>query len=153
MVYYKLVKIIIDTSGLAKFIFNVVLRHYNIPKLIITDWGLFFTAKFWSSLCYFLGIKQTLSITFHLQTNGQTKKQNSMIEVYLRVFVNWELNNRARLLPMTEFAYDNAKNVSIGHISFELNYNYYLRMSFENEANSHSRSRPTNELAEKLREL
>ena len=65
--------------------------------------------------------QKRLSIAFHPQTNGQTERQNSTIEAYLRVFVNWEQNDWAKLLPMAEFAYNNAKNASIGHILFELN--------------------------------
>ena len=47
------------------------------------------------------------------------------MEVYLRVFVNFEQNDWIRLLPMAELAYNNAKNASTGHMSFELNYGYY----------------------------
>ena len=57
MVHYKPVKVIIDTPNLAKVIINVVVRHHGLPNLIITNRGLLFTSKFWSSLCYFLNIK------------------------------------------------------------------------------------------------
>ena len=90
MVHYEPVKITIDAPGLAKVIIDIGIRHYGLPDFIITDWGSLFTSKFWSSLCYFLGIKRRLSTTFHPQTNGQTKRQNSTIEAYLRAFVNWE---------------------------------------------------------------
>ena len=70
MVYYIPIKVIIDALGLAKVITNVVVRHHKIAKLIMTDWGSFFTSKFWSSLCYFLRIKQKLFATFHTQIDG-----------------------------------------------------------------------------------
>ncbi len=78
---------------------------------------------------------------------------NSTIEAYLRAFVNWEQDDWARLLPMAEFAYNNAKNASTGHTPFELNYSYHLRVSFEEDVDPRSRSRSANKLAEKLREL
>ena len=83
MVYYKLVKVTIDAPGLAEVIINVVVRHHGLPNSIVTDRGLLFTSKFWSSLCYFLGIKRKLYIAFYPQTDGQTKKQNSMMKAYL----------------------------------------------------------------------
>ena len=83
MVYYELVKVTINTLGLAKVVIDVVIRHYGLLDSIISDWGAIFTFKFWSSLCYFLGIKRRLSIAFQPQINGQTKRQNSTIEVYL----------------------------------------------------------------------
>ncbi len=60
----------IDISGLAKVIIDVIVYYHKIRKSIIIDWDLLFILKFWSLLCYFLGIKQRLSTTFHLQTNG-----------------------------------------------------------------------------------
>ena len=48
------------------------------------------------------------------------------MEAYLRAFVNFEQNDWARLLPMAEFAYINAKNASTGHTPFELNCGYHL---------------------------
>ena len=70
MVYYKPVKIIIDAPGHAKVIIDVVLRHHDLPNLIVTDRGFFFTSKFWLSLCYFLGIKRRHFIAFYLQMDG-----------------------------------------------------------------------------------
>ena len=93
MVHYKLVKVTINASGLAEVIINMVVRHHGLPDSIVTDRELLFTSKFWSSLCYFLGIKRRLSTAFYLQTNGQTKRQNSMIKAYFRAFVNFKQNN------------------------------------------------------------
>ena len=83
MVYYKPVKVTINALGLAKVIIDVVVRHHGLSNSIVTDRGSFFTSKFWSLLCYFLDIKRRLSTAFHQQTDGQTERQNSMIEAYL----------------------------------------------------------------------
>ena len=48
------------------------------------------------------------------------------MEAYLRAFVNFKQNDLARLLPIVEFAYNNTKNASTGHMAFELNCGYYL---------------------------
>ena len=95
MVHYKPVKITIDALGLAKVIIDIIVRHHGLPDSIVTDRGSFFTSKFWSSLCYFLGIKRRLSTAFYPQTDCQTEKQNSMMEAYLRAFVNFEQNDWA----------------------------------------------------------
>ena len=82
MVHYKPVKVTIDAPSLAKVIIDMVVRHHSLPDSIVTDRGLLSSSKFWSSLCYFLGIKQKLSTAFHPQTDGQIKRQNSTIEAY-----------------------------------------------------------------------
>ena len=104
MVHYEPVKVTIDTPRLAEVIIDVVVQYHGLPDSIISDRGAIFTFKFWSSLCYFLGIKQRLSTAFHPHTDGQTERQNSTMEAYLHAFVNWEQNDWARLLPMAEFA-------------------------------------------------
>ena len=129
------------------------MRHHGLPDLIITDQGLLFTSKFWSLLCYFLGIKQRLSTTFYQQINGQTERQNCMIEVYLQAFVNSEQNDWARLLPMSEFAYNNTKNASTGHTPFEFNYGYHLCVSYEENLDPRSKLRIAKKLSSKLRKL
>ena len=93
MVYYEPVKVIINTLGLAEVIINVIVRHHGLPNSIVTNRGFFFLLKFWLLLCYFLGIKQRFSTTFYPQTDDQTKRQNSIMEAYLRAFVNFKQND------------------------------------------------------------
>ena len=90
MVHYKPVKITIDAPGLVEVIIDVVVCHHSLPDSIVIDRGSLFTSKFWSSLCYFLGIKRRLYTAFYLQTDGQTKRQNSTMEAYHRAFVNFK---------------------------------------------------------------
>ncbi len=54
---------------------------------------------------------------------------------------------------MAEFAYNNAKNASTGHISFELNCGYYSQAYYEEEVNPRSQSKSADELATKYRKL
>ena len=68
---------------ISKVIIDVVICHHGLPNLIMTDRGSLFTSKFWSLLCYFLGIKRRLSTVFHTQIDGQIERQNSTIEAYL----------------------------------------------------------------------
>ena len=110
-------------------------------------------SKFWSSLCYFLGVKRRLSTAFHPQTDDQIEGQNSTMEAYLRAFVNFEQNDWARLLPMAEFAYNNAMNASNGHTPFELNCGYHPRVSYKENVDPRSKSKLADNLTNDLREL
>ena len=93
MVPYKPVQTTIDAPGVAKVIIDVIVRHHGLPDSIVSNKGSVFTSKFWSFLCYFLRIKRRLSSAFHPQTDGQTERQNSTMEAYLRAFVNFEQND------------------------------------------------------------
>ena len=54
---------------------------------------------------------------------------------------------------MVKFAYNNAKNVSTGHILFELNCNYYLWMLYEKKIDICSKFKLVDKLSVELREL
>ena len=153
MVYYEPIKVTIDVPGLAKVIINIIVRYHNLSDLIVTDQKSLFTSKFWSSLCYFLSIKRRLSTAFYLQTDDQTERQNSTMEAYLRAFVNFEQNDWARLLPMAEFAYNNAKNASTGHILFELNCGYHPRVFYEEDLDPRSKLKTAEKLSSELQNI
>ena len=75
------------------------------------------------------------------------------MEAYLRAFVNFKPNDWARLLPMAEFAYNNAKNASTGHTPFELNCEYHTGMLYEEDIDLCSKSKSADELSAELRKL
>ena len=75
------------------------------------------------------------------------------MDVYLQAFVNFDLNNWAKLLPMAEFAYNNTKNASIGHTPFELNCGSHPRMSYKDDVDLCSKSKLADDLSAELREL
>lgn len=74
------------------------------------------------------------------------------METYIQAFDNYEQDNWARLLPMAEYANNNAKNARTGHISFELNCGYHPRISYE-EADPRSQLKSADRLANKLKNL
>ena len=153
MIHYEPVKITLDAPGLAEVIIDVVVRHHGLPDSIVTDRGSLFTSKFWSSLCYFLGIKRRLFIAFQPQTDIQSKWQNSIIEAYLQAFVNFEQNNWARPQPMAKFAYNNAKNSSTSHTPLKLNCGYHPCVSFEKDTNLCSQSKLADKLSAEPQDL
>ena len=75
------------------------------------------------------------------------------MEAYLQAFVNFEQNDWAQLLPMAEFAYNNAKNTSTGHTSFELNCGYHPRVSYEEDLDPCLKSKIAEKLSFKLQNL
>ena len=153
IIYYKPIKMIIDTLALVKVIIKIKVWYHGLSDLIVTDWGSVFISKFWLSLCYFLRIKQKLLTAFYPQINSQIEKQNSIIKVYLQVFVNFKPNDWARFLPMAKFAYNNIKNASTSHTSFKLNYGDHPQTSYKKDINSCFKAKSADKLATKLREL
>lgn len=70
--------------------------------------------KFWREFIKSIGSSQGLSSAFHLSTNGAVEHANSMIEQYLRCYVNYQQTNWAQLLSFAEMAYNNVVHNSTG---------------------------------------
>ena len=87
IVYYELVKVTINAPSLVEKIINIVIYHYRVLKLFITDCGLLFISKFYFLLCYFSEIKKSPT-SFYPQIYDWTKRHKSIIEAYFRSFVN-----------------------------------------------------------------
>ena len=86
---------------------NKIICNHSILQSIISDRDKLFTSKFWNTWTNQLGTKVKLSMAYHPQADGQTKRTNQTLEQYLRHYVNFKQNNWIDLLPLAEFAYNN----------------------------------------------
>ena len=150
LVHYKLVKVTIDALDLTEVIIDVIVGYHRPLNLIVIERELLFILKFWSLLYYFLGIKWRLFTTFHPQTDGQTERQNSIMEVYLQIFDNFKQNDWVQLFLIAEFTYNNAENANTGYTPFELNCRYHLCVSYEKDLDLCLISKTAKKLSSKL---
>lgn len=153
MAHYIPVDKTLDAEQFAQVLIENLIRYHGLPDSIVSDRGSLFTSQFWSSLAYFLGVKRRLSTAFHPQTDGQTERQNSTMEQYLRAFVCWEQDDWVSWLPVAEFAYNNARNSTTGISPFEANLGYSPRMSWDEDVDPKSRSRAAVDNAKHLATL
>ena len=71
------------TKGLARLFRDNVWKLHGLPESMVSDRGSQFVAEMTKKLNKILGIKTKLSIFFHPQTDGQTKKMNQELKQYL----------------------------------------------------------------------
>ncbi len=136
---------------LADIFLEEVVCHYETSKNIVSDRDSIFTSSYWSEICYQTKIKRRLSTAFHLQTDGQTERQNQTLEHYLRCYCNEEQDNWANLLPLAEFVYINAKQATLGCSPFYAMSGYNASIHYDVEDNAWEGEIPTaKERIEKL---
>ena len=107
-------------------------------------------ASHWASLCTLLGIQSNLSTAYHPETNGQTKRTNQILEQYLHMYINYEQDDWATLLPYAEFAYNNTLQSATSMSPFFANKGYHLSIEVNVEQMSSSEAV---QMAEELRDL
>src|SRR5260221_4135970 len=59
------------------------------------------------------------------------ERANQVLEQYLQVYTNYQQDNWVTLLPMAEFAYNNATNVTTGVSPFFANKGYHLEFTVD----------------------
>ncbi|RVX07076.1 hypothetical protein CK203_030501 [Vitis vinifera] len=76
--------------------------------------------KFWTNLFKLIGSNFHFSISFRPQTDGQTKKVNALLELYLRHFVSANQKDWANLLDVAQFSYKLQRSEATNKSPFEL---------------------------------
>ena len=94
---------------------------------------------------------------YHPEGDGQTEQTNQTLEQYIRVYCNYQQDNWFALLPLTEFAYNNAPSATTGIMPFYANKGYHLNITVHPEcdlASAHTQNFVTNldELHQELKQ-
>jgi hypothetical protein len=108
----------------AKLYVKHIFPIHGFPAEWITDRGKVFIAKFTESFCKLVRITPKPSTAHHPETDGQTERLNQILEQYLRAFCDYAQDNWVELLPLAQFAYNNAFQESIKTSPFYATYGY-----------------------------
>lgn len=116
----------ISAEDSAWAIIDSLVRQHGFPNSIVSDRGTQFTSLLWERICQLCKVIRRLSTAYHPETDGQTERHNSTLEVYLRLFVRFEQNDWKRLLPMAELALNGRVSAATGVSPFFLTHGYNL---------------------------
>jgi hypothetical protein len=75
---------------------------------------------------------------YNPQADGQAERANQTLEEYLRHYCSYQQDNWADLLPLAEFAYNNAPNASTGISPFFANKGYHPTIDIHPERDAAS---------------
>jgi hypothetical protein len=106
-----------------------VFSKLGVPSHVTSDWGSEFVLHSFRSLGEALDMQLHFTSGYHTEGNGQTEQTNQTLEQYLRIYCNYQQDNWAELLPISEFAYNNAPNAMTGVSPFFANKVYHPNLS------------------------
>ncbi|KAJ1584992.1 hypothetical protein NDA15_001756 [Ustilago hordei] len=98
----------------AVLLYGHMVRLSGYPDHMVSDRGRQFISGAWKAFAEQMGVKHSLSMVYHPQTDGQTERVNQVIEQYLRMYCNYEQDDWANLLDTAAFVYNNTVHNSIG---------------------------------------
>ena len=107
---------------LAKLYVSEIVRLHEISLSMVHDRDPWFTSRFWKELQSAFGIRLNVSIAFHPQIDGQSKRVIQVLEDMLRGCVLDFPRSWDRYIPLMEFAYNNSYQSDIGMAPYEALY-------------------------------
>src|SRR5260221_4924831 len=78
------------------------------------------------------------TLGYHLEGDGQMEHANQVLEQYLQVYMNYQQDDWATLLPMAEFTYNNTMNTTTGVSPFFANKGYHLEFTADPQVETSS---------------
>jgi len=119
----------ITSAQLAElFVLHVFSKH-GIPSNITSDRGSEFVSHFFRSLGTALDMNLHFTSGYHPEGDGQTERVNQTLEQYLRCYCNFQQDNWSTLLPLAEFAYNNAPSETTSTSPFFANKGYHPNLT------------------------
>jgi hypothetical protein len=101
------------------YIARIVCLH-GVPKKIVFNKGTQFTSRFWKKLHEAMDTRLNFSSAYHLQTDGQTKRVNQILENMLRASALKDKKSWDKCLPYAEFSYNNSYQESLKMLAFKI---------------------------------
>jgi len=115
----------ITSPELARLFLLHIFSKHGVPAHVTSDRGTEFISHFFRSLGKALDIRLHFTSGYHPEGDGQTERANQTLEQYLRMYCNYQQDNWAELLPLAEFAYNNAPSATTGVSPFFANKGYH----------------------------
>ena len=110
----------ITAEETAQLLLENLYKCFGLPDKIISDRGPQFASRTFIELLKLLGIKLSLSTTYHPQTDGTTKWVNQEIEAYLAIYCASHPEEWLTALHTLEFTHNNHRHVDRQKTPFKL---------------------------------
>ncbi|SLM38090.1 gag polymerase env [Lasallia pustulata] len=80
MAHYIPVRKTMSVADFIKVFIRDVVKHHGMSEVLVTDRDKLFTLEKWTSFCFHMRCRYNVLTAFHLQTDGQTERQNQSLE-------------------------------------------------------------------------
>ena len=123
----------ITSSQLANLFVMHVFSKHRVPSHVTSDHSTEFVSHFFHCLGKALDMRLHFTSSHHPEGDGQTERVNQTLEQYLQMYCNYQQDNWSSLLPLVEFAYNNAPNITTGVSPFFANKGHHPNLAVHPE--------------------
>ena len=79
----------ISALEIAEIFYHFIFRLHGLMRQMICDRDPRFAGEVFQEFCKLMGIKSSISTPYHPETDGQTERQNQVVEQYLCTFCSY----------------------------------------------------------------
>ena len=98
----------------AKLFFKNVVTKFGIPRQIISDRDTCWHGDFWKETCRLMGMKRSLTTSYHPQADGQTEVMNQGLEISICAYIGPERDDWSNLLDVLALSYNTSPHTATG---------------------------------------
>ena len=92
----------------ARLFFKHVISKFGIPQQVISDRDTRWRGDFWKEICRLMGMRRSLTTSYHLQADGQTEILNQGLEISIRSYIGPDRDNWSELLDALALSYNSS---------------------------------------------
>lgn len=122
-----------DTRVVIKLFKNNIFPRFGVPRLVISNNGLYFISRIFDNLLNKYGVKHRVTTPYHPQTSGQVEVSNRKIKQILEIIVSISIKDWSMRLQKALWSYRTAYKTPIGTTPYKLVYGKSCHLPFELE--------------------
>jgi transposase InsO family protein len=115
----------------ADALFDQVIQHYGVPRILLTDRGSEFTAALFNHLCKRMNLKHVTTTAYNPQCNGKNEKIHLFLQTAMFAFIDKKHKNWDRYLPAALLAYRTSPLAGIGYSPAYLCHGFEPNLPFD----------------------
>jgi hypothetical protein len=90
----------------ARLFHDRIYKHHGLPQSIVSDGDKIFLCKLWKELFRLPDVQLRMSLVYHPQSDGQTKRANQSLETFFHCFVHACPTQWSYWLSVAQFWYN-----------------------------------------------
>ena len=98
----------------ARLFFKHVVSKFGIPRQVILDRDTRWRGDFWKEICRLMGMRWSLTTSYHPQADGQTEVLNQGLEISICAYIGPDQDNWSEIIDALTLSYNSSLHTATG---------------------------------------
>ena len=98
----------------ARLFFKHVISKFRIPRQVISERDTRWRGDFWKEICRLMGMRRSLTTSYHPQADGQTEILNQGLEISISTYIGPDRDDWSKMLDALALSYNSSPHTVTG---------------------------------------